>query len=68
VKIFKENMRHFFGGCPKRNVCSFRQSEGKTCIYGPYQYCGKYRSVIKTKKPHSITTLRAAFERLNVPT
>jgi hypothetical protein len=34
-----------FGGCPKRKVCSFREINSETCIYGPYKYCGKYRSI-----------------------
>jgi len=50
VKIRKEFFRNFRGGCPKRNICSLDRSEGKTCIYGPYEYCGKYRSIVKLKK------------------
>ena len=38
-----------FGGCPKRKNCSLYQNEAKTCNDGPYQYCGKYRSIVETK-------------------
>jgi hypothetical protein len=35
----------FFGGCPKRKNCNFREINSETCIYGPYKYCGKYRAI-----------------------
>jgi hypothetical protein len=47
-------LRHVFGGCPKRNVCSFHQAKGKTCFYGPYRYCGKYRSMVEPKSKEEL--------------
>jgi len=51
--------RRVFGGCPKRKVCIFYQNESTTCIYGPYRYCVKYRSIVepksKEKMIHEIT-------------
>ena len=49
LKPGERMVRRVFGGCPKRKVCSFYQIESKTCIYGPYRYCGKYRSIIEQK-------------------
>jgi len=49
LKSVKQMLRCVFGGCPKRKVCSFHQTESKTCIYGPYLYCGKYRSTVEPK-------------------
>ena len=45
-----------FGGCPKRKMCSFYQIESKTCIHGPYLYCGRYRSTVNQKNKTDITT------------
>jgi hypothetical protein len=42
------------GGCPKRKVCGSNQAKNKTCVYGPYEYCGKYRSIIEEKKKTSL--------------
>ena len=50
MRAVREILRNVFGGCPKRNICSLRQAGGKTCIYGPYQYCGKYRLEVYPKK------------------
>jgi hypothetical protein len=56
VRTVREILRHALGGCPRRTVCSFQYAKSKTCIYGPYQYCGKYRlnrrtvEKVKTKK------------------
>jgi len=49
VKSIKLMSRRVFGGCPERKVCSFYQNESTTCIYGPYRYCGKYRSIAEPK-------------------
>ena len=49
VKSVKLMSRRVFGGCPERKVCSFYQTESTTCIYGPYRYCGKYRSIVEPK-------------------
>jgi hypothetical protein len=49
VKIIKENLRHSSIGCPKYDDCNIHQPEAETCIYGPYKYCGKYRSLIEQK-------------------
>jgi hypothetical protein len=66
-------MRHsVFGGCPKRKVCSFRQINSKTCIYGPYKYCGKYRLIAQSdrrtkvawQKSNSFTILPLPIPRL----
>ena len=45
VRTIREILRQALGGCPKRNVCSFEDSKSKTCIHGPYQYCGQYRNL-----------------------
>jgi hypothetical protein len=50
MRTFKERLRHVFGSCPKRNTCNLHQNKSETCIYGPYQYCGKYRATTKSKK------------------
>jgi hypothetical protein len=55
MKSVEEMLFHTFGGCPKRNVCNLRQVKSKTCSYGPYTYCGKYRSVIAPKKREEVT-------------
>jgi hypothetical protein len=38
-----------FGSCPKRKVCGYFQTESKTCVFGPYHYCGRYRSIVQPK-------------------
>lgn len=55
MKSAQEMLFHTFGGCPKRNVCDLRQAKSKTCTYGPYAYCGKYRSVIAPKRREKVT-------------
>jgi hypothetical protein len=59
LKSAKQMARRVFGGCPERKVCTFYQNEGTTCIYGPYRYCGKYRSIVEPKNKeqmiHEIT-------------
>ena len=50
VESVEKMLRQVFGGCPKRGVCRNHQPEGKTCVYGPYKYCGKYRSMVKPKR------------------
>ena len=47
---FQEKWRYLLGGCPKRKACPTYSPLAKTCTYGPYQYCGKYRSEIESKK------------------
>ena len=49
MKSVERMLRGVFGGCPERKVCSLYHIESKTCIYGPYQYCGKYRSISEQK-------------------
>jgi hypothetical protein len=55
MRSVKEMLCHVFSGCPKRIVCSFYQAKGKTCIYGPYRYCGKYRSIVEPKSKEEMT-------------
>jgi hypothetical protein len=50
VKSIEELLLLASGGCPKRKVCGSNQVKNKTCVYGPYTYCGKYRSIIEEKK------------------
>jgi len=50
VKSVQQMLGHALRGCPKRNVCSLRQAKSKTCLNGPYTYCGKYRSIVEIKK------------------
>lgn len=45
MRTVREILRHALGGCPRRNVCSFQDAKNETCVYGPYHYCGKYRSL-----------------------
>jgi hypothetical protein len=54
MNVVEEKLHHVLGGCPKRKVCNLYQVKAKTCIWGPYQYCGKYRSIIEKKKPKAI--------------
>ena len=50
MKFIENIILHTRGGCPKRNVCSFNRAENQTCSFGPYTYCGKYRSKIESEK------------------
>jgi hypothetical protein len=50
----RQMLTQVFGGCPKRKVCSFYQTESITCISGPYLYCGKYRAIIEPKSKKEI--------------
>jgi len=38
-------LNRVLGGCPKRKVCGSCKKESKTCLCGPYEYCGKYRAI-----------------------
>ena len=49
LKSAMQMLNHVLGGCPKRKICGFYDSEYTTCIFGPYRYCGKYRSIEKSK-------------------
>jgi hypothetical protein len=49
LKSTKQILNLVFGSCPKRKVCGFFKAENKTCIFGPYGYCGKYRSIVEPK-------------------
>jgi hypothetical protein len=57
VKTIEELLLHISGGCPKRKICGSDQTKNKTCIHGPYTYCGKYRSIIEEnkKEPYNFT-------------
>lgn len=47
MKSIKQMLNLNRGSCPKRKVCGFYQTQSKTCINGPYRYCGKYRSIVE---------------------
>jgi hypothetical protein len=53
MQLEKLKIRTTFGGCPKRKVCGIHQADAGTCTYGPYSYCGKYRSIINPEKPNT---------------
>jgi hypothetical protein len=55
LKYTKQMLNLVFGGCPKRKVCGFFQTESKTCVFGPYRYCGKYRSIVEPKSKMKMT-------------
>ena len=52
LKSVKQILYHNLGGCPKRKVCGFYQTQSKTCVNGPYRYCGKYRSMVEKSEIH----------------
>jgi len=54
LKSDKQKVFHCFGGCPKRKVCTIYKADIKTCIYGPYEYCGRYRSIVEPKSRRDI--------------
>jgi hypothetical protein len=45
----KQMLNLVFGSCPKRKVCGYFQTESKTCVFGPFHYCGRYRSIVQPK-------------------
>jgi hypothetical protein len=45
----KTILRRTFGGCSKSKTCNYYNTESETCLYGPYTYCGKYRTTIKSR-------------------
>ena len=50
VKSVQEMIVPSFRGCPKRKICGLNQAKSKTCLSGPYTYCGKYRSIVESRR------------------
>jgi hypothetical protein len=45
---------HAFRGCPHRKACTYFLVESKTCINGPYEYCGQYRAAVEKRAKESV--------------
>ena len=60
MKSAKRILHAVFGGCPNRKICSFYLSESETCIHGPYQYCGKHRSLVEQKSKVDMNVIKSA--------
>ena len=54
MKPVWEVLLQAFRGCPNRKICDFFFVESKTCINGPYEYCGRYRAIAEKRAKESI--------------
>jgi len=53
MKAIERVLFYTRGGCPKRKVCKFHRVENQTCLYGPFAYCGRYRSIVDPERKES---------------